>query len=699
MESREGDNGEHVVKMNALLDAHQTAYRDLSTAKEAFDSVVRMNGNCLPALKAFKTVVDTVGGPLSKLNPIAQVAVGLLSKAAQTILDQDSRDESVSTLLAKVQEVYEFLLEKDTLEHINTKEHLLLQLAQVVSSYAEFVCKYAEKKSFGHRLGKQFFLDIQSDINENNKRLDALMQRYRDRVVQSIHINVSRLSEDFKVDGMAYAKDVGLMTMKQCLDGTRAELLAEIIRWICDPNPNVPRMFYLHGQAGKGKSAIAHTIAMWSKNTGILGSCFCFARDRQAEHLERRIFTTIAHDLANRSPLMRHAVADAIATDDSLKTTSDVIQQWEKLVAPALLASGAKVVIVIDALDEAGSDASRKDILPILSTRVSSLPSSSRIFITSRPLPDVHDRVKNLPHVRDMSLDDVPTEDDIRLYVTTALASKHEIGGTEVEQLARKSDGLFEWARLSCEYIKTSTAGKTVKERFDDVMSHESKEGNLLDGMYNAILETAIGRKPLVLGRFRSVMKQVLSTLEPLPMYTLDTMRAMFPHKVDHYEVKVILGFMGTLLSGVTDTSKAIRPLHASFYDFLTDVSRSGDYFVGDQTMDANIASASLSILHSELQFNICKLDTSYLCNSEVTDLVERIGTNISCHLSYSCQFWMKHLKSTEFSSELAMQIQGILGSEKVLFWLEILSLLNAWGSVGLDMQSTARWLQVRWFI
>ncbi|KAG6328235.1 hypothetical protein ID866_10854, partial [Astraeus odoratus] len=502
---REVKQSSHAIGGHGEKDKGKNVVKENGTAKEALSGVVCMNANCLQVLKAFKTVVDT-GGPLSNLNPIAQVAVGLLSNAAQTILDQDSRDESAFALPIKVQEVYEFLLEKDALDRINKRGHILVEIAQVVGNCTEFIAKYAERKNF---------------------------------------------AEDFKVDGMFYARDVGLMTGKKCLDGTREELLADIIRWIGDPDPHAP----------------------------------------QAEHPERRIFTTIAHDLANRDPLLRRAVADAIAADDSLKTTPDAIQQWEKLIVPAVKVLSAvvgKVVVVIDALDEAGSEVSRKDILDILATRTSSFPTTFRILITSRPFPDVQKALKDLPHAK-MSLDDVPIMNDIRLYIATELAIEHNIDDAEIERLAGKSDGLFEWARLACGYIKASVAGQTVKERFDEVMSRESEEGKLLDGMCKAILDSVIGKKAIVLKRFHSVMQQILSTLEPVPMHTLDAMRGMFPDGVDHYKVKINLEFM--------------------------DVSRSGDYFAGGQTMDGNLASASLSILQSELQFNICKLDTSYMCN------------------------------------------------------------------------------------
>ncbi|KAG6327836.1 hypothetical protein ID866_11253, partial [Astraeus odoratus] len=255
------------------------AQRKLHEAKGAFDNMNRMDSNCIQAVKAFKFMVDAIGGPFANLNPIARVAVGLLTKGAQIIIDQYSRDESVSDLLPKIQEVFEFLVSRDTLEYIDadSKACILVQLGQVVNNCAEFVTKYSARRNIATRLGKHFCLDTQSDIDEFNQRMDALMQRYRDRALQSTHVTVSRLSEGFKIDGMAYATGVGLIKTKACLEGTRREILAEIVSWIDDPDENVPRIFWLYGQAGKGKSAIAHTIAMWFKNVGRLGSCFCFA--------------------------------------------------------------------------------------------------------------------------------------------------------------------------------------------------------------------------------------------------------------------------------------------------------------------------------------------------------------------------------------------------------------------------------------
>jgi hypothetical protein len=157
---------------------------------------------------------------------------------------------------------------------------------------------------------------------------------------------------------MVYAQRAGLNTTKQCLPGTRTGILSEIIEWINSSGDSVPRVMWLSGPAGTGKSAIAHTIANWFKETGGPGSCFCFDRQEEADRRHEKIFSTIARDLADRDPGMKRALADAVKGDISLKNTPDIIQQWCKLLMQPLkkfsASSAGSVLIVIEALDESG---------------------------------------------------------------------------------------------------------------------------------------------------------------------------------------------------------------------------------------------------------------------------------------------------------------------------------------------------------
>ncbi|KIN96881.1 hypothetical protein M404DRAFT_926159, partial [Pisolithus tinctorius Marx 270] len=491
----------------------------------------------------------------------------------------------------------------------------LAKIARVVSDAAQFVTNYSETKSFWKQLGRNILSESLSVVDGYVETLDDLMQQYRDCAVRDIQINMYQVLEDVNLEGMVYAAGAGLDTTKRCLDGTRTEILQQIVSWATDLDVNAPRILWLRGQAGRGKSTIAHTVASWIKDVGGLGSCFCFARDRQAERREQKIFTTIARGLADRDPAFRRALADAISRDYDLKTTSDVVQQWQQLIlGPLSKVDGmivGNVVVVIDALDESGPEASRRHILSLLtSTEASHLPTNFRILLTSRPLPDIERALGACPHVRPTSLDDISgelTERDIRLYVSTQLGHLREMGAIEVQTIVQKSDGLFEWARLACEFIKPNKPGRTVRERYDEVaFLCSGGGGTLLDVMYRTILEDTIPDDNTTLARFRSVMRQIMGTFEPLRMDAANKMRTYFPRKEDHFDVTIILGFMSPVLGGIADRTSVVRPLHASFYDFLTDPARSGIYCVGASDMHS-LAFASLQILCNDLRFNICE--------------------------------------------------------------------------------------------
>ncbi|KIM56435.1 hypothetical protein SCLCIDRAFT_29581 [Scleroderma citrinum Foug A] len=624
-----------------------------------------LSSTYLQSLKTFNNVVSTI----SNVHPYTQMALGVLTGAAQVIIGQANLDYSVSSLLSKVRSVYEFLLEEDTKANLDTMKDTLAHIAQVVSSCAQFIENYSEIKNLWQRVAKSIVFETQFIVDEYNKVLDGLMQEFRDHTVCDTSINVPRvldIFEDLNLDGMAYTEGAGPDTTKKCMDGTRVEILKEIVDWINDPDVNVPRIFWLHGQAGRGKSAIAHTVALEYKNAGGLCACFCFARDRQAERREEKMLSTIVRDLANHDPAFRRALVRAVKDDNMLKATRDVIQQWERLLKPLSKVSGGSVgnvVVVIDALDESRLDASRKHILEVL-TQAASLPSKFRILVTSRPSVDIMIAL-DACHVKAVSLDQVFADHDIRMYVSKQLKGGQDIGAAEIDQVVSSADGLFEWARLACEFIRPRTVGETVKERFDDLMARTSQDGaTLLDKMYTAVLESAI-----------------LYTLEPLPMNALHAIRMHFPHNDDHFSVTLILDYMGSLLSGVTDHKNPVRLLHSLFHDFLTDQSRSGDYFVGRLGIQADLAVASLCVLHGGLCFNICGLESSYMLNSGVPGLAERVKAKIPSHLSYSCLFWSKHLQATELNPELAGQF-------------EVLSLLGILGNAAPALSGVARWCQ-----
>jgi WD40 repeat protein len=93
------------------------------------------------------------------------------------------------------------------------------------------------------------------------------------------------------------------------------------------------------------------------------------------------------------------------------------------------------------------------------------------------------------------------------------------------------------------------------------------------------------------------------------------------------------------------------------------------------------------------LRFNICDLKSSYLPNSQDTELPQRVKTSIPPHLSYSCRFWATHVLSSTFDPELANAIKSFFDDERLLFWIEVLGLLNTIRGAITVLPLIAQWL------
>jgi len=182
--------------------------------------------------------------------------------------------------------------------------------------------------------------------------------------------------------------------------------------------------------------------------------------------------------------------------------------------------------------------------------------------------------------------------------------------------------------------------------------------------------------------------------MEPLSLDSLTYMRCHFKDLAD-IKIHRILAPMAALLSGATDPSVPIRPLHASFADFLTDRDRSHEFFIDVHPIHNNLAFASLGVTMKKLQFNICDLPSSYLPNSKVSDLDDRIKKCILAELAYSCRFWTDHVRDASFNSALAAGVQAFFNHKILLFWFEALSLLSVMNTCASSLSSVIQWVMV----
>ena len=489
--------------------------------------------------------------------------------------------------------------------------------------------------------------------------------------------------------------------------GTREAFLNFIITWVNDPNPNSERGLVLFGQAGTGKSSIAHEIARQFDNMHRLTSSFFFSRREQSEQkASYHLFTTLAHHLANRYPSFKTALGKVVKDNIDLRGgTRDYRTLFESLILEPLkkLHIVGPILVVIDALDESGDTSGGTGLHAFLAENLKRLPSNFRVVITSRPEHTIVSALDRAPSVKVRYMDDIElaaeTDKDILAFLRRKLPSD-KFGGY-VEALAVRAEGLFQWAAVACElvvdpperfYYDEETCIKHLSE------PNSNRRGlDQLDELYKDVLEGYFKEKE-TRGLFRSVVGQLINSIEPLTIRSLITLRRHNSYeKRDGTAITGLLRRLGSLLSNVNsfDDSLPIIPLHTSFRDFLTNEDKSGHFYVGVRDSHDQLAFSCLNLLLDPidgLKFNICELETSYLANDDVGDLNTRVHQHISPALLYACRFWDDHLKHTDFKMDLLRKVETLM-KEKFLFWLEALSLTRNIGLAPSAFATLNTWL------
>ena len=471
-------------------------------------------------------------------------------------------------------------------------------------------------------------------------------------------------------------------------------------------NPDSKRGLVLFGQAGTGKSSIVYEIARRFRAMKRLTSYFIFLRAEQSKREDYLFFTTLVYDLSSRYPSFKTALGKVIRDNVRLRNAQDYHTLFEYLLLQPLrdVHIIGPILIIIDALDESGDATDKNGLHAFLAKRLAELPSNVRILITSRPDVGI---TRSFPETTEtfqiLYMDDsehaAKTDNDIRFYLEEKLAPDtfKEYG----DQLAKKAEGLFQWAAVACEYICSPPPGLTKNDCIRGLLglsADHNEVGRKLGPLYNLYRQVLDGyfKDDIVRHRFQSVMGQLLAALEPLSIDSLTALRCFLPlgDHDDDDSVIAIVQSLGSLLSNVTSTNRSlpIVLLHTSFRDFLTDVKVSGHFYIDLGGAHHQLAYSCLGQMLHSLEFNICKLETSYLPNDSISDLQSRINKHISPALFYACRFWGGHLEHVHFQQYLLAKVQ-LFFEEKFLFWLEVLSLMSSVGLATLVLRSLETWL------
>ncbi|KAJ7738237.1 hypothetical protein DFH07DRAFT_85587 [Mycena maculata] len=406
----------------------------------------------------------------------------------------------------------------------------------------------------------------------------------------------------------------------RCHPETRMELLDDVWNWVCgnesrrhttsawDDYPDNwdqtaetrpdRKILWLYGPAGAGKSAVAQTLCQRLQEGGRLGGSFFFKRGHLSRGNAKKLFPTIAYQLAIVHPELNRAISQTVESDPATLDKSFSLQLEKLIVEPCCKALlDEPFCVVIDGLDECDSDIIQQEILRSISHAFHQSRIPLLFFIASRPEPHIQE-VFNHPSVAGFhhSVNIQQSFHDVRKHLQDEF---HRIHGEHSETMAtvplpwpstavldhlvEKSSGYFIYAATIIRFIDDKDFRPT--ERLNVIMgisTPESAEDESpfwpLDQLYIEVLsQTPLVNRP----RLFKILAVALSDLD----LGIDHIEQLLEIKSGD----VRLSFRGLHSVLKIQEDGRVKVHHASFHDFLSNPNRSGEFHVGSVHLHACI--------------------------------------------------------------------------------------------------------------
>ena len=348
-------------------------------------------------------------------------------------------------------------------------------------------------------------------------------------------------------------------------------------------------------------------------------------------------------------------------------------------------------MLVLDALDECGSERDIRIILRLLAMTRSLSNVRLRVFITSRPEIAIRCGFQQISHAERQTFvlhEILPAlvDRDLTLFFEENFSTIREErgfsaawpGSRVVTRLVEISCGLFIWASTACRYIRE---GKQLATKRISKLIHGHRAGagpqKQLDKIYLTVLRDSIRQdydddeKEELYETLRKILGSIVTLFSPL---SLEALVNLLGTKTE--DVTETLADLHTIFAIPSQNDRPIRLHHPTFRDFLLDKTRcsQAEYWVDEKKAHKALAERCIQLMCMMLRQNICDLQTPGIPVESIGR--GRIEQAIPPELQYACLYWAEHCRQSGMELKDGDVVHYFM-QKHFLHWLEAMSLMR----------------------
>ncbi|KAF5310987.1 hypothetical protein D9619_007710 [Psilocybe cf. subviscida] len=425
----------------------------------------------------------------------------------------------------------------------------------------------------------------------------------------------------------------------KCDEGTRTSMILGMKKFVQDGDAaSSPALYWLHGPAGVGKSALAQSLSLELKSEGNHAASFFFSRTSPERNNGNQLIVTVAYQLATVIPELQYYMSDVVKTNPAILAASNAVQMQSLIIDPINKWQGEYIrrfcrwvyrtvgvnekphprLILVDGLDECNDRNVQRDLIICIASAVRQLSIPFRFVIASRPeshllatfeLDPAFQGHNGVKVTKKNPGDDEDADEHITTFLLKEFAEirrAHPIRDflprewprpDQIEQLVSKSSKGFIYPATVIRYIKMdhSRPDKCLEQILGlSTIPTYDKPYEPLDCLYRHIFESVPDIN-------KTSIHEIFHFLVVPSTWDGVTTPAMIERHFNYMPGHVQHVLRDLLCLVAFNHDGPIKVLHASLPDFFLDQSRSGPLYIDVGDAHTTIAAAYLLyICHSD---------------------------------------------------------------------------------------------------